>query len=442
MIKTTELKINYEYSPAQVEIFETLPQTYQHMVIPKGRRVGATYGAAVYCIIQASNGKNILWVDTIQLNLDIYYRKYFLDMLKQMPTGSYNYRAQMKDLQIGTGTVYFRSAERPENIEGFAYDIIILNEAGIILKGQHGRDLWYSTVYPMTIDHAAKVFFIGTPKGQMASARERADETLYYELAKKGGLDGNPAVDKWVCKTYSTYDNPWLDEANIQKVEDDVPYAIRQQEILGRFIDHGQAEIFHDEWFHISDQLPAPDAVLRKVISLDTAFKKESYNDASAGVVILETKNGNYFIVDCFKVKLEFPELVSFVNKFCGLHVDARYILIEDKASGQGLIQVFKTDFVIPVKAIQVSTDKLSRTNAITNLFERGRVYLYRGPWNNLLKNELMAFSGALDTPDDIVDAVSQGLNFLNESRPEDSSRIITRHVQRSSSILQGYPQC
>lgn len=28
----------------------------------------------------------------------------------------------------------FGSAERPENMEGFAYDYMVLNEAGIILK--------------------------------------------------------------------------------------------------------------------------------------------------------------------------------------------------------------------------------------------------------------------------------------------------------------------
>jgi hypothetical protein len=28
----------------------------------------------------------------------------------------------------------FGSAERPENLEGFSYDFVVLNEAGIILK--------------------------------------------------------------------------------------------------------------------------------------------------------------------------------------------------------------------------------------------------------------------------------------------------------------------
>jgi hypothetical protein len=233
------VKINYEYSNAQVEIFETFPSHYQYMVIPKGRRFGATHGASIYCILQAS-GKNILWIDTVQVNLDSIYRRYFLNILKQMPAGTYNYRPRRMDLQIGTGTVYFRSADQPKKIEDFSYDTIILNEAGIILKGQHGRGLWNHTIYPLTMD-STKVFLMGTPKGKLDKAGK---ETLYYELAKKGGLGKTPydklmdntIGSKWICKTYSTYDNPWNDKANIAEAWDGVPPSIRQQEIYGQFI--------------------------------------------------------------------------------------------------------------------------------------------------------------------------------------------------------------
>ena len=57
----------------------------------------------------------------------------------------------------------FRSADKPENIEGFGYALIILNEAGIILKN---RRLWEETIRPMAMDYKAKVIIGGTPKGK------------------------------------------------------------------------------------------------------------------------------------------------------------------------------------------------------------------------------------------------------------------------------------
>ena len=70
----------------------------------------------------------------------------------------------------------FRSADRPENIEGFGYRHIIINEAGIILKN---RNLWLESILPMTIDYDANVIIGGTPKGKKVKNNE---PHLFYEL--------------------------------------------------------------------------------------------------------------------------------------------------------------------------------------------------------------------------------------------------------------------
>ena len=57
-------------------------------------------------------------------------------------------------LKIGNSSLDFRSADKPENIEGFGYALIILNEAGIILKN---RRLWEETIRPMAMDYKAKL---------------------------------------------------------------------------------------------------------------------------------------------------------------------------------------------------------------------------------------------------------------------------------------------
>lgn len=434
----SDIPLAMSYTEPQDYIFWTMPEHNDFIMIPKGRRLGATYGAAQYCIEMLLEGKTILWVDTVQGNLDTYYNRYFLPILKQFDYNLYSYNISKHELTLLGKTLYMRSAERPENLEGFAYDIMILNEAGIILSGQHGRNLWYNTLYPMTLDNQPKVFFLGTPKGKMSKKHEHSEtgKSLYYELCCKGGLDNNPITPRWITKTYTSYDNPFLDPEAIKELESDVPHSIREQEIRGRFLDIGTEEIFKHEWFHIQSEISGP--IIRKIISCDTAFKKGASNDCSALVVISEISNG-YVIEDCICKQLEYPELVKELKSLYERNTDARAVLVEDRASGQSLIQSLSYETSLPIIGVPSTTDKVTRANAVTGLFESGKVSLLKDvSWNRMLIDQLTSFSAALDTPDDIVDAVSQGLNWFKRSiRP--GSPVVTRHVIRSADCLRGY---
>jgi len=452
------------YTLGQVVIFFETEERF--VCVPKGRRFGITTGAANFCIENLIEGKAILWIDTIQANIDKYFSRYFLPHLRKIKTEYWRYRTQYKDLRIINGQLDFRSAEKPQNIEGFAYDIIILNEAGIILKGQRGRDLWYNSVYPMVLDYKAEVYFLGTPKGKKAKKDEAPAKTsLYYELCLKGGLedpDVNPeyqrvlrerqddadeavqealcAVHKkesnWKAINFTTYDNPLLDPEEIKELEDDVPRVTRAQEIFGKFIDIGDEEIFHEAWFPIVYELPPDHLWIRKIISLDTAFKKGAENDDSAGVCILETRVG-YFWLDTFIEKLEFPGLVKKAKEFYLRH-NPDVCLIEDKASGTPLIQTFRAEFPYPVKAITPITDKVNRAVAVTPIFEAKKVHLLFGSWNDYAKDQLCDFNAKLDTPDDVVDAISQAFNYF-KANAIPRATAVTRERKHKVKILRGY---
>ena len=119
----------------------------------------------------------ILWVDTMYGNIERYVERYFLPVLKGLPKNLWKYRANRNDLKVMNAVCDFRSADKPENIEGFGYALIILNEAGIILKN---RRLWEETIRPMIMDYKANVIIGGTPKGKRV--RNTGEEHLFYEL--------------------------------------------------------------------------------------------------------------------------------------------------------------------------------------------------------------------------------------------------------------------
>jgi len=435
--------LDIAYTPCQYEFFFAYNERFK--VLHKGRRFGATSSCAGYAIEMLIEGKTILWVDTIQSNLDKYYTRYFYPILKQIDPKYWSYRTQQKLLLIGNAHMDFRSAEIPQNIEGFGYHIIIINEAGIVLKGQKGRDLWYNTIYPMVLDFQALVYFVGTPKGKKAKKDEIPHKTsLYYDLACKCGLDGHEKNENWRRFNFSSYDNPLLLKSEIKELEDEVPRVVREQEIKGRFIDINDEAIFKASWFHIVYELPPVVNRYRRIISMDTAFKKGSENDDSAGVVILETRNG-YFIEDMFCEKLEFPELIKKSNEFYDTYntrdvdnIGVSYVLIEDKASGTPLIQTYQRLTTHPVKPIQVDKDKCARWCACSPLFDTGKVFLMFGAWNKTLIDHMCDLNAALDTPDDIGDALSQGLNYLKK-KASPLMRIVTGKRKYISEALSGY---
>ncbi|MFX7125106.1 phage terminase large subunit, partial [Acinetobacter baumannii] len=87
--------------------------------------------------------------------------------------------------------------------------------------------------------------------------------------------------------------------------------------------------------------------------------------------------------------KWEAPELLKEAKAFINKHKDSntkigklRYMAVEDKASGTGLIQSISKQTTLPIRAIQRSTDKLSRTMDVILYVEERRVWLpVNAPW-------------------------------------------------------------
>jgi predicted phage terminase large subunit-like protein len=173
-----------------------------------------------------------------------------------------------------------------------------------------------------------------------------------------------------------------------------------------------------DYWryFHLPEGVTDPQEILRllnvrRVIqSWDTAHKKKQENDYSACATLGEVEHG-YLLLDLWKQKVEYPDL-----KRAAVAQAAKWrphvIVVEDKASGQSLIQELLRESRLPVVPVQVDIDKIARANAVTPLLEAGRGMLpENAPWVADFVDSTAAFPNAMH--DDDVDAYTQGLNYL-----------------------------
>ena len=169
------------------------------------------------------------------------------------------------------------------------------------------------------------------------------------------------------------------------------------------------------EWWQIWDhENPPPcDFILQ---SWDTAFEKTQRADYSActtwGVFYQDDDNGlpqaNIILLNAFRDRMEFPKLKrTAIEEYKEWDPDS--IIIEKKASGAPLIYEMRA-MGIPVQEFTPSrgNDKISRLNAVSDLFASGRVWAPATHWAEEVIDEVASFPGG--EHDDYVDSLSLAL--------------------------------
>jgi predicted phage terminase large subunit-like protein len=157
------------------------------------------------------------------------------------------------------------------------------------------------------------------------------------------------------------------------------------------------------------------------VISWDTAFKESQLNDPSACTVWGITKDRKYYLLEIFNKAIAYPKLkrmaIKIWKKYNDFGLGPVPVLIEDKASGQSLIQDLKNETTMPVIAIGADSNKQIRMQKASPVIEAGRVYLpdYQLGWVVDYESQLARFP--LWRHDDLVDSTSQFIIWISKPK-------------------------
>jgi predicted phage terminase large subunit-like protein len=120
--------------------------------------------------------------------------------------------------------------------------------------------------------------------------------------------------------------------------------------------------------------------------------------------------DNRYYVLDVYKQKVEYPELKRMVLSLSSKW-NPSVIIIEDKASGQSLIQELRIQTRIAIHAFQIDHDKIARANIITPITEAKLVYLPEdGQWVSDFVESLASFP--VSQHDDDVDAFVMALTY------------------------------
>jgi predicted phage terminase large subunit-like protein len=168
------------------------------------------------------------------------------------------------------------------------------------------------------------------------------------------------------------------------------------------------------EWFRSVKEPPPLREGSIIAQSWDTASTTGELADYSVGITARLDKTGDIYILDVVRGRWAFPDLLREMQKAYDCH-RPRSVLIEDHASGIGLIQTLR-ERRLPVIGIKPKGDKVMRMHAHTATLEAGKVFFKAGvPWLDDFRSEVLAFP--YGRHDDQVDALSQLMTWEAERR-------------------------
>jgi len=314
-------------------------------------------------------------------------------------------------------------------------------------------DNWFKSVVSTRLSPTGKIIvvvtrwhhddLVGRLKKRMEQGGRKYRVVEMPALSEDGvrdSLNRAPSVPLWPQR----YSKAWLEQQRI----DIGPYFWNAQ--YQQRPTNANAAIIKPEWwkfYRYSDDpsmLPTPRFVLQ---SWDTAFKEEEQNDYSVCGTWYLTDNG-FYLVDLFQERVDFPRLkIECVNR--AAQWNPNLIVVEDKASGQSLVQTIRRETRLPIKPIPPVGDKVIRLHLQSGYWEAGKVYIPEGaPWTQRVLDEFNDFPRGAH--DDIVDMCSQAIETLRIKMPlrtgqpaaltpKPQTDIKPRSPRRDSSYLKGF---
>jgi predicted phage terminase large subunit-like protein len=176
-----------------------------------------------------------------------------------------------------------------------------------------------------------------------------------------------------------------------------------------------EGNVIKATWLRRYDFSPAERKFRQIVLACDPAGKNGIRNDFTAIVICGFDENKAVYLLHVARGHWTLVQMRDRI-KVLAREWNVNRVLIEDAASGMGLIQILKDEKDLNVIGQRPQGDKLDRMSRHEALFEADRILLPKdAPWSAVFETELLGFPNARH--DDQVDALLLFLDWLPKAR-------------------------
>lgn len=206
-----------------IEVYLPEPHKYQQIILASTARfkvimAGRRFGKSLISQSKATevmlDGKDVAYMTpTYQLS------KVFYDtMIRELPPNVVE-SSNKSDLTIKLitgGSISFFTGEKPDALRGRKFHLVIIDEASYI---KDLKSAWNNAIRPTLTDYKGEAIFISTPRGK----------DFFNALYDRGQ---NKEQTDWESFRFTSYDNPYIDPAEIEMAKSELPENAFRQEYL------------------------------------------------------------------------------------------------------------------------------------------------------------------------------------------------------------------
>ena len=388
----TDLKV--ELLPWQQEVFE---DSSRFKVIAAGRRTGKSRLAAWKLIIEGLQCKrgHVFYVAPTQGQARDIMWQTLLEVGHPVIASSHINNLQIK--LVNGATIALKGADRPETMRGVSLSFLCMDEYADMKP-----EVWEQILRPALADQKGDAMFIGTPMGR----------NHFYDLFQYANLSKD---EQWKGWHFTSYDNPLLDEEEINAAKKSMSAFSFRQEFMASFEAAG-GELFKEEHVQFSEEEPDGGQFY---IAVDLAGFADVQNATT------KTNRLDQTSIAVVKAGTEGWWVADIIHGRWGVEKTARKIFeaVRDyRPVAVGIEKGALKNAVYPyLNDIMKSNQRFFRVEELTHgnkrkidrivwapqgRFEHGKITLNKGEWNATFLDELFQFPNKL-VHDDLIDSLA-----------------------------------
>lgn len=387
--------LNVKLHPAQMQI---LNSRKRFKVVAAGRRFGKSRLAAWLLLIMAlqSTEKDVFYIaPTFQQAKDILW-----GMLKELGneviTSAHENTAVLT--LVNGRKIYLKGSDRPDTLRGVGLFFAVIDEYADMKPF-----VWEQIIRPALADVKGSALFIGTPKGR----------NHFFDLYEYADSGEDP---DWEAFHFTSYDNPFLDPAEIEAAKKSMSSFAFRQEFMSSF-EAAASDIFKPEWIKYSTEEPeegsyfiAVDLAGFEDVMKQQGNKKSRLDETAIAIVKVDTsgwwvkeiQHGRWDVRECavriLKAARDVRATIIGIEKGSLKNAVSPYLLDLMKRLG------FFPRIEDVTHGNQKKTDRI--VWSLQGRFEHGRITLNKGDWNERFVEQLLNFPDS-KVHDDLIDALS-----------------------------------
>ena len=377
-------------------------------VIRAGRRGGKTVGISIKAVEAFLAGRRVLYAAPTNDQVDTFWRHVCRALQEPIDRKLYykNETEHVIELLRTEQRIKAKTAWNAETLRGDYADLLILDEFQLM-----NEDAWGVVGAPMLLDNNGDAVFIYTPPSVRTAGLSKArDKRHAAKMFKAAQADTS---GRWGAFSFSSHDNPYLDQTALREITGDMTNLAYRQEIMAEDIEEIPGALWSYSMLDAHRVTDVP-PLMRIVVGVDPKASVEA--DSETGIVVAGlSAEGHVYILGDYSVDASPEQWARRVAYAYEAH-SADRIVAEVNQGGDMVVSVLRaTGIHLSITQVRATRGKFVRAEPVAALYEQGKAH-HVGTFGDL-EGQLTSWVPGDKSPDRL-DALVWACTALREGGP------------------------